>query len=222
MVGGFPGVASQKHNTRVIHARLQHLDAEGALLLDMVEGENPVECCMNKFHAMLFTQTSEIIFVVTHFASQPEVLRNVLDNMYLVIMSMSALLWWRFAPLADTWPFRLLRLMKDDPVKIAEALYAEPSCCLGGSMAMKIRSMFETLAQLASDEDFAKAIRQWGKTVRLSNMHTERQLALLKRAGGSHKPPLLERFAADGTLQQHVSKHRSLGGGDPCTQSRET
>lgn len=64
--------------------------------------------------------------------------------------------------------------------------------------------------------------RHLSRRCRVTNMQLERLLACIKRAGGSVKPYSLERFLADGYLNQFISQHLRNGGSDPRVMTRSS
>lgn len=63
-----------------------------------------------------------------------------------------------------------------------------------------------------------QALEQWALHTKLTNMHTERQLSLVKAAAGAGKggvQPCVERLAAAGLLAEWLRAHTRAGGNDP-------
>ena len=74
--------------------------------------------------------------------------------------------------------------------------------------------MHDSLDALKLDGEVRQALQTWSHKTRLCNMHTERDLALVKQASPM-KNPLAERLAAAGLLTQWLRSHRAAGGVDP-------
>lgn len=67
---------------------------------------------------------------------------------------------------------------------------------------------------LLNDVDMLQGLSDWARHTRLTNMHTERMLSLIKQnAGGKH--PVAERLASSGMLAQVIEAHTGAGGKDP-------
>jgi hypothetical protein len=68
------------------------------------------------------------------------------------------------------------------------------------------------------DEEFLELLRCWARVTRVTNMHIERVLALIRRAvGQSPGAPTVdaEAMCAAGVLGQWTSTHMKAGGKDP-------
>jgi hypothetical protein len=71
---------------------------------------------------------------------------------------------------------------------------------------------------MLADKQFLALIRVWARTTRVTNMHVERVLALVRRAATrSHGTQAIdaEGMAAAGMLGQWVAVHTKAGGNNP-------
>ncbi len=77
-----------------------------------------------------------------------------------------------------------------------------------------MRLLFKTAAALLACVEFRLAIAEWGRTSRITNMATERLLAMIKHAAPGHAPSI-ERMCSTGFLTQLIASHKKLGRSDP-------
>lgn len=90
---------------------------------------------------------------------------------------------------------------------IAVALFRISGSC-------QFRDLYASADEMAEDGVAMSSIRTWARKTRLSNMHLERDLALMKKASPA-KHPVVERYAACGHLAKVLRLHRDAGGIDP-------
>jgi hypothetical protein len=207
-------------------SRLQHIDGSFALQNTVCES-SPFVHVQRELADMACAPNPPLLEALLWQFELEEANQRLATSLALEsILAASALIWWRFELVLNSWPFSLLKLVtctnSVDAVAITTAFFAEPLCCLDSMMSLKLRKLWGNAAEMAADDQFKDVLRAWGRHANLTNMHIERLLALIKKAGGSVRPFSLERLLADGFLTQFVSEHLSSGGLDPCVQTRSS
>lgn len=155
---------------------------------------------------------------VAAVAGMPARVRNYL-------CSMSAQAWWRFVPQFSSWPFLFANIVHpahSQEVRKEWALqfFATPVCCLDEGFCRKVHAFYakpsieESARAMLADSGFLDLLTTWAKKTRISNMNSERLLALIRRST-RRKRPDLERLIAGGALTPWLSRHTGLGGDDP-------
>ena len=200
-------------------SRIQHLDCQGGVLLDVVYGASPVAHVQKELCSLMTCASKTLDVVWWQYSLDARMLASVRDQVTFLLFSAAAQTWWRFEVPYTNWPFRLLRMLKGDPLPVAEEFYAAPLCCLEGHMSGKLRALWPAAAAMANDDEFLRALRLWGTCAKVSNMHTERLLARVKRATGAQGCPVLESYLANGYLAQFLAEHIAAGGDDPRVQT---
>ena len=99
-------------------------------------------------------------------------------------------------------------------------ILSRPWCCLDPFIGRKVVKLFKDFMVVAipfaadaimRDADLLHGFQDFGDNFHLSNMHTERDLALIKAAAPG-KSPSLERLLGAGHLAQILREHSAAGG----------
>jgi len=78
----------------------------------------------------------------------------------------------------------------------------------------QVRDSYGGPAALRADRGFADILQLWSRKAKLSNMHVERLLALIKSSVGTNRPSC-EKLLAAGLLSPVLRDHVAAGGRDP-------
>ena len=149
----------------------------------------------------------------THFAGQGPVVCAVAARvLWGAVLHIAATIWRDLASVYDSWPYRLVGLVMDDPVLASEvlaALMAASECCLDTGISAKVRSFVSGTKVPAG---LLAALRSWSRHSRLTNMCTERLLSrLMKRAPRRCD---LVRFLSSAFFGETDFIHKGAGGAD--------
>eukprot|EP00971_Amphidinium_carterae_P038587 758474-Amphidinium_carterae.1 len=133
--------------------------------------------------------------------------------------SMVAQIVWRFLKVYGEYPFRLFQavdvtLSDIEKTRALEGLFSSRDCCLDAQFSRKIKAKTKTSAAMQQDTNLFKALHQCVHTVKVCNMHIERELAYAKKSC-SVRTPLLERFCSTAFLGRLLWRHTAAQGKDP-------
>ena len=84
---------------------------------------------------------------------------------------------------------------------------------------IQVQQLCSTKEEFRNDKGIRRGLQNWGRFTKLSNMHTERLLSLIKN--GSGKSPTIERLTAAGLLTQVLKEHTKAGGDDPRRSAKK-
>ncbi len=132
---------------------------------------------------------------------------------------------WRFVKPFAGWPYKLLWGMlrpKSELQKIVHGFFSEdtPLCCLESKMSYKLRHQWKDEHSMLRDEPFWRALGLFGREAKITNMHVERLLAMVKRSV-HQKVPTMERLCQNGFMTDCLRAHTASGGYDPRVDTAE-
>ncbi len=192
-------------------ARIQHLDDTASPLWDIqLPNKNPFSAVWQRWSDMLLKPISETCLgpLLRHFAvgkTEDEFLLIVRGAM-MCIITVAAQFQWRIIDTWSDWPWNLAAICHPSipgqrRLALAEELFKTNVCCLDAPCTRKIRKLFPSAAAMIEDCHFMRGMRMWCRRSKLSNMHIERQISLM-RSSVSETTPSMERLVSSGLLAQ--------------------
>ena len=203
--------------------RLQWLDDRGGILRDIFHctesSSDPFLGSLVSYAEMLLNPLLTPAWLLfKQFECQgAAVVQLVFEAYHVAVLDLGAKLWLQWMRVSG-WPNRLVGLVahgRGTKEETAKALYDTSlwrHCCLDESMTAKVRRMAPTWQELLNHRGLMAALTTWSWVAKLSNMHLERLLALIRKSAPQRC--FLERLLATGHLTQILSRHRSAGGSD--------
>lgn len=201
--------------------RVQHLDEQGKVLLDLASDlRNPFRVTENKLSAMVLEPLAHTTLapVCNHFAHEasPDDQRTIVTEIRTLVLGLLAQVHVRFTVEFSSWPYRLAQLVDvtasaEEREELAREFFRAEDCCLDPHCSRKLRNLVDSPEQLLADMDLMNVLRSWTHVARVSNMHTERTFARIRKSV-PHRLPNAERLCAAGYLAQVRHKHRCAGG----------
>ncbi|CAK0895533.1 unnamed protein product [Prorocentrum cordatum] len=201
-----------------VWSRLQHLDDQTGTLALIVGSTSPFRVVQTALLDFVNAPSPAVQRLLHHYMGDARALDLVQAECLHVVLCASSFIWFRFERTLEWWPFKLL-LWANNPGHdyVVDEFFATPRCCLEDSMSIKLRDLYggdDGKQKFLDDDKLKQALRLWGDTTKMTNMHIERLLARLKEAGGRESPFPLERLCADGFLSEFVRCHVAVGGRD--------
>jgi hypothetical protein len=204
-------------------AKIQWLDARGSALMDCVSTQVAVS-------PVLRCQRSIATMIVDGSSSGPlrPLLRQWADDVLLphcarkVLLCFGTQLWWRCEPFYQ-YPFKFAQLFSvsaEEQRRLLEEFFALSRCCMDEEFTCKVRDMFGSVEDFLKCEKLIDGLRLWARMTKITNMHLERLLSLIKRALGGLPSPDVERLVSVGMLAQVLRGHLGAGGDDPRVVTR--
>jgi hypothetical protein len=189
-------------------------------LLDLARDVgNPLDTCQRGIFDMLMKPPSQTSLHILwyRFTPTPNVLQTSKRVAFKTLTSSYAQVATSLVHLFADQPFVLMKsFFKGDDVRLdaCKCLWACNMCCLEPRMARKLRALWETPEQMAQDSSFWEMFLVYAKGAKISNMHVERLLALIKQCvpsdcGAAHMD--IRHRAAHGhgiTNNTHVQLYR--------------
>ena len=161
--------------------RLQYLDARGRILLECSGDGSPFREAMQALSGLLTTPVMDgAMAPVFWFFEGSQILTARSRKL---VLNMAAQTWWRFG-VFEQYPFKLVQMVDPahpDPAMAAQDFWDCPQCCKSPHFCRKVMRLFESSRQLLDDKEFNLLLRNWSAKTKLTNMHIERLLALIKR-----------------------------------------
>lgn len=161
--------------------------------------------------------------VFHQYAYTDEIMDQLITDFRCDIVAISAQLWLHFELPFSTWPFVLLLLVDErhteEPIAVARRFWSDHHCNKDPWFSSKLMHLFRTPEEMCSDECFLSALKAWGSTAKVTNMHVERILARMKKAT-PEKLPSVERMLAAGNVSEWLRRHMANQGADPRVHSR--
>ena len=201
------------------------MDEEGGALFNITHPSDSVvlECMRNCARSLLSPRKGPFEPLIHHFLSQGvdtafvcmQVLRRC-------VLGLTARLWHLHLEWTS-FPYRLVRLVASDTTVfekavIAQALFALSQCCIDSAFSLKVRQLAGTPAGLLQHHGLLAALFLWALRARVTNMHTERLIALEQRASPARCA--VQRALCAGYLAQIMSLHQKAGGLHPSSTTR--
>ena len=192
---------------------LQHLEMKGGALQLLCGLEcNPVLKCLQQYGDMLTKPLETNLAVLfKHFEDLDDVEYAVfVDAVRAAALSVAVRIWRYILVLFFSWPYKLANLTHADPQtreNTEGALANARDCCLDRAMSRKAKKLL-----IGQRRGLLTAIRAWARTTLVTNMVTERLLALIRRS--AEKKCVLARLLSGGFLTQILPAHLKAGGED--------
>jgi hypothetical protein len=198
---------------------VQHVDEKGLSLYSLLsEDTNPFSRA-GRLSVDIITRQgggSDINVLLHHIAAHDAVKRRrVLTKFVDDVLEMNAHTWFRLARRYHRRPFRNLKLTDDrfsfqERLREAQMAFDANECCIDEPYTIKMRRKWAGPYDLITNKQFKNMQDNWGRSGRMSNMHTERLLALFKAACPG-KVPNAEKFCHAGFVTQVLYQYVLLG-----------